>query len=282
MRQEEAAPLAEKEASMLVKGMTGDTPLMLKVIFRDIEQGVGVCFFDSEGEATKAILARVPEEVLPRVFLLDPVDEDFCFGLNLFECDASDGEQVANTVTTCVQLFSRLVTAGEYPSLSSPMEDLLRAVAHTMIANSGRTMRDIPLLLTDAMVRQRLVKNVGDPQSRLFWDAFHQLDPPEQQARTQLLVNSVLKLLENPFVRQIVGQVKTTVDFSELLETGSILLVRLPQAEWQLSCIVCYTILAQFVNAVYARRHAQKQAGPEPFRFYANGFTWQHLMLQQG
>jgi len=78
----------------------------------------------------------------------------------------------------------------------------------------------------------------------------------------------------------MIGQAKSTVDFSELLEVGSLLLVKLPQARWQLACIVCYGFIGQFVNAAYARMNVQKQEEQAQIRFYADGYTWQHLMLQ--
>jgi hypothetical protein len=274
--------LAEKEASMLTKGMAGDLSLILELIFRDLAWGVGSCFFDSEGSATEAIIARIPEDALPRVFLLDPVEADYFFALNLFECDASDRKQVANTVTSVVQLFSKLVLAGENPSLGSSMEDLLRTVAHTMIANPGRTMADVPLLLTDATARDGWVRNVSDPRARLFWDTFNQVGSHEYQAAAQFLLGKVQKLLDDPYIRRMVGQARTTVDFSELLETGSLLLVKLPPAHWQLACIVCYGFVCQFLNAAYARRNSHKHEEPAPLRFYADGYTWRHLMLQQG
>jgi hypothetical protein len=262
--------------------MIGETFFMVEDILRDVKQGVGMCLFDSEGSAIESIIDRLPEHVIPRVVLLEPLDdEEYVFGLNLFECDPNDSKQVANTVTYILALCTRLFVADEYPTLGPDMEDLLRNIALTMIANPGQTMQDIPHLLTNAAARQRLVQNVSDPRVRLHWDIYNQLDPLVQQAQKQFILSKLQKLLADPHIRLIVGQSKTTVDFSKLLDTGSILLVKLSQGHWQLACIVCYAILCKFVNAALARSNAQKQKEPESFRFYADGYIWQHLMLQQ-
>lgn len=102
-----------------------------------------------------------------------------------------------------------------------------------------------------------------------------------QQTSIQFILGKLQKLLADPRILHMVGQPKTTVNFAELLDTGSILLVKVSPEQWQLACVVCSGILGQFVNAAYARRNAQEQEEPERFRFYADGYTWQHIMQRQ-
>lgn len=266
---------------MIAVGMIGDMPSMMELIVRDVEQGVGCCLFDSEGSATEAIIARIPEHLLPRAFLLDPFDEEYCFGLNLFACDAKDSRQVANTVTYAVALFTSLLAAGEHPTLGVAMRDMVRAIALTLIANPGSTIAHVPRLLTNAPTRARLVGNVGDQEVRLYWETYTRLDPQERRATTRSLLSALRELLADSHIRHIVGQPRTTVDFPELLDSGGVLLVMLSPAHWQLSCVLCYVILGLFANAALGRRDAHKREEAERFRFYADGYTWNHFMQQQ-
>lgn len=229
-------------------------------------------------EKRYALSHQSAEHLLPRAFLLDPFDEEYCFGLNLFACDAKDSRQVANTVTYAVALFTSLLAAGEHPTLGVAMQDMVRAIALTLIANPGSTLAHVPRLLSNAPARERLVKNVGDPQARLYWEAYNRLATQEQRASTAFLFRTLRNLLADPLIRPIVGQPRTTVNFPELLDTGSVLLVKLSQAPWQLSCVLCYGILGLFVNAAMGRRHTLKQEEPERFHFYADSYTWNHFI----
>src|SRR5947207_2476505 len=64
---------------------TGKTTLLLSLIVQDMRAGLGLCVLDPHGDLTRDILARVPEEREQDVILLNPLDADYPFGLNLFE-----------------------------------------------------------------------------------------------------------------------------------------------------------------------------------------------------
>src|SRR5947207_13429094 len=81
----------EQEArlrGLYVIGKTGSgkTTLLINLILQDIENGMGLCFFDTHGDAINDILARLPAGREKDVILLDPFDEEYAFGLNLFQC----------------------------------------------------------------------------------------------------------------------------------------------------------------------------------------------------
>jgi len=71
----------------------GITTQLVNLLLQDIEQGIGVCFFDPHGDAINDILARLPAGRENDVILLDPLDKDYTFGLNLFECDDPTNEE---------------------------------------------------------------------------------------------------------------------------------------------------------------------------------------------
>ena len=65
------------------------------------------------------------------------------------------------------------------------MAQFLRNCTHTLVANPGYTMADIPLLLQDEQVQKKLVANVTDPQVQLFWKTYNALRPSEQFDRAE-------------------------------------------------------------------------------------------------
>ena len=72
---------------MIGKTGSGKSTLLINLILQDIEAGRGVCVLEPHGDAINDILARLPADRIQDVILLDPLDKDYAFGLNLFQCD---------------------------------------------------------------------------------------------------------------------------------------------------------------------------------------------------
>jgi type IV secretory pathway TraG/TraD family ATPase VirD4 len=61
-----------------------------------------------------------------------------------------------------------------------------------------------------------------------FWKyEFFERREPDQQARADAALTRITTLLTHPYVRHIIGQKKTTVDFSEYMKSNPILLFKL-------------------------------------------------------
>src|SRR5713226_7875465 len=77
---DQEVPLEQKQRLRGFYGIgipgSGKTTLLINMILQDIEQGMGVCSIDVHGDATKAILARIPEKRLKDVILFNPFDEN--------------------------------------------------------------------------------------------------------------------------------------------------------------------------------------------------------------
>src|SRR5437867_12732028 len=74
---------------------TGKSTLLEHLIVQDIEAGMGVCLLDPHGDLTNAVIARCPKHRIDDVILLNPLDVDYPFGLNLFTCnDTNDPDNV--------------------------------------------------------------------------------------------------------------------------------------------------------------------------------------------
>src|SRR4051794_19333704 len=65
---------------------TGKSTLVANLVLTDIRQGLGVCLIEPHGDLTKNVLACIPENRLPDVILLNVMDAEYPFGLNIFEC----------------------------------------------------------------------------------------------------------------------------------------------------------------------------------------------------
>src|SRR6266699_956112 len=94
---------------MLGQPRTGKTSLLVhSLILQDMKHGHGLCFIDPHGDGIEDVLKLVPENRLDDVILLDPLDEEYAFGLNLFACkNPQSRKQISRTINYVLQVFGK-------------------------------------------------------------------------------------------------------------------------------------------------------------------------------
>src|SRR6266568_1383279 len=262
-------PQASRRQGLYIIGAngTGKTGLIENLILQDIDQGLGVGLLDPHGDLTNAILAKMTKRE-DDVILLDIQDEDHPFGVNIFECpNPQSNTAVQKIVDLVMHIFEKLYDV----SRQTPrMAQFLRNCTHTLVANPGYTMADIPLLLQDDQCRSKLVAQVKDPQVQLFWKTYNALRPSEQFDRAESTINKMDELLQ-PLPRNIVGQGKTTVNIQQVMDERKILLVKLSAQLDQVTSLVGTLIIALFLNAAYSRASLPVNKRKQ-FNLYADEF----------
>ena len=75
---------------------TGKSTLLRNMIFQDMHpaKNHGLCVLDPHGDLIDEILGLVPNERAEDVILLNPMDEEYPFGLNLLACDRTNSTEV--------------------------------------------------------------------------------------------------------------------------------------------------------------------------------------------
>src|SRR5436305_2263611 len=164
----------------------GKSGLLENLIMQDIDQQIGVCVLDPHGELIEHVLARLEPKHERDVILLDVADEDYPFGLNLFTCpNPNSPKAVEKTVDKVMHVFDKLLGVSDETPL---IAQYLLHCTHTLVANPGYTMAEIPLLLTNKNCRQRLVANVKKVQTRLFWDEYYDPMLPQEQRKERIFI----------------------------------------------------------------------------------------------
>src|SRR6266568_5881564 len=212
-------PQAARRQGLYVIGIqgTGKSVLIENLIIQDIKQNMGVCLLDPHGDLTQAVLSRLPDRRVKDVIYLDITDYYFPFGLNLFECsDLADPVEVQKTVDQVMHIFERLF---EVTRTTPLIVQYLRNCTHTLIANPGYTMADIPLLLRNKDYRSKLVANVRDRNVLGFWQDYEDMRPSDQRAEREPILRRLEELLQ-PLTFNIVGQSTTTIDIRQVMDEG--------------------------------------------------------------
>jgi len=247
---------------------TGKSGLIENLIIQDIEQDIGVCLLDPHGDLTYTVLARLPDRRVKDVILLDIADYHYPFGLNLFACsNLADPTEIQRTVDHVFHVFEKLFAVSRDTPL---ILQYLRNCTHTLVANPGYTMADIPLLLTDKNCRQQLLVNVKSSQVRLFWRDYDTMPPPEQRIERGNILRRVEEFLQD-FTFPIVGQAQSTIDMRTVMDERKILLVKLDPRLEMVTSLIGSLIIALFLNAAYSRADLPVEKRKQ-FNIYADEF----------
>lgn len=222
----------ERRSGLYLLGRTGmgKSTLLVNLALQDIEHGHGVFFLDPHEDAIRDILKRLPRSRKQDVLLFQVRDKTHSFGINPVACaDPSDLDQREDTFVKAYEVFHSLWSTGRSewgPWLELIVAYLLRA----LIENQGYTLAAAPAFLTDADFRRSLVATIQyNSQVAGFWqDQFAKLRSGEQGREIQAALTRVDQLLADPYVRHVIGQKKTTLDFSHLMKNRKIVLVSFP------------------------------------------------------
>lgn len=156
------------------------------------------------------------------VLLFDPTNKDRAFGINLLTCrDTSDIGERHLTYTRVKGVFDKLWKTAYY---EMPwLQKIIQYTIYAFIQNHEYTLVDIPLFLKNPSFRNMLVGNITrNHQALNFWK--YEFSPKEAEAT----LTRVETLLGDPYVRHIVSQARSTIDFRSFINDKCIVLFRLP------------------------------------------------------
>ena len=247
---------------------TGKTGLLENLIIQNIKQAIGICLLDTHGDLTNAVLSRLPQEREQDVVFLDISDEDHPFGLNLFACQTPQSARaVQYVVDQVMHIFEKLFAVSRDTPL---LIEYLRACTHTLVANPGYTMADIPLLLTNEACRKTFLGNVRDAEIRRFWEEYDAMSLKDQREERSGILRRVREFLQ-PLTINIVGQANTTIHWRAIMDAGKILLVKLDARLESVTSLIGSVIVAQLLNAAYSRADLPVNKRRQ-FHLYADEF----------
>lgn len=207
---------------MYVIGKTGvgKTALLKNMALQDVRSGRGICIIDPHGEFIEEVLAQIPTERVNDVIYFNPVDSEYPMGFNVLEI--SDPKYKHLVVSDLMGIFTK-IWANVW---SARMEYILQNCVNALLDTPGTTLLGIPRILVDKDYREKIVANVKDPVVKSFW--VHEYETWRDQFRNEAIVpiqNKVGQFLNTSFIRNIVGQSKSTLNISEIMNDGKILLV---------------------------------------------------------
>lgn len=208
---------------------TGKSVFLKNLIQQDIETGEGVGFLDPHGDAVEAILELVPPSRAEDVILFDPADLSRPVGLNMLEYDPNYPEQKTFIVNELINIFDKLY---DLKTTGGPIfEQYTRNSLLLLMDDPSEkfTLMEVPKILADAHFRKRLLAKCQNSIVKDFWEK--EAEKAGGEAALQNLVPYITSkfnvFIANDYMRPIIGQSRTTVNFRQIMDEGKILLVNL-------------------------------------------------------
>jgi len=214
----------DRRRHMYVIGKTGmgKTTLLETLIVSDINAGHGCCFIDPHGDIAEKLLDFIPPNRINDVVYFNPSDTDFPVGFNILETDSDDQKPLI--ASGLMGVFKKI-----WPDVwSARMEYILMNCVLALLDYPGATLLGINRLLVDKDYRARVVTKIRDPIVKTFWVA--EFASWSEKYATEAIApvqNKVGQFLSSSVIRNIVAQVKSTINLRRIMDDEKILLVNL-------------------------------------------------------
>jgi len=254
---------------------TGKTTFMKELMRQDIVNGEGIGIIDPHGEFAEYALGCVPRERIEDVIYFNPADLERPMGLNMLEYDPKNPEQKTFIVNELIGIFDKLY---DLKTTGGPIFEQYTRNALMLLMDDpgeGATLMDVPRVMADAEFRKKLLVKCQNIVVKDFW-----VKEAEKAGGEASLVNMVPYItskfntfVANDFMRPIIGQSKSSLNFREIMDGKKILLVNLSKG--RLGDINAYLlgliIVGKLMMASFARVDTPEEMRPD-FYLYIDEF----------
>jgi hypothetical protein len=206
---------------------TGKSGFMGGMMIRDIKMGNGCGFIDPHGSDADKILAQIPPERIEDVILFDPSDITRPMGLNMleFKTDAQRTLVTNEMLNIFDALYDLKVTGGPI------FEQYFRygIMLLTEDIESGSTLLEIPKIFADDGYRNYKLNKCTNQEVIDFWRKQAEAAGGEASLKNIVpyVVSKLAPFLTNAYLRPIVAQQTSTLDFREIMDKKKILIAKL-------------------------------------------------------
>lgn len=220
---------ADRRRHLYIIGQTGTgkSTLIRSLVAQDIAAGSGVALIDPHGDLAHEVLAHVPRHRVDDVVVLDPSDSARPPAFNPFFRVPKDERALAAANITAT--FKHIWRDSWGPRLEYILFNCVAAMLDQPDAMRPSFL-GIPLLLVDKNYRNRAIDRIEDSRVKAFFTGEFNAWPERQLAEAISPVqNKIGQFLSNPFIRNILGQWRPTVDPRAIMADEKALVVRLPK-----------------------------------------------------
>jgi len=269
----------DEKRHMYIIGATGmgKTTFAENLIIQHIQKGDGVGFIDPHGDSAKKILRYIPEERIKDVVYFHPDDIDFPIGLNMLEIDpAIQGSERVKLEIKIVNMVVEVLrkSFSEDASGGHRIEAMLRNGLQTTMTVEGATLFTISKLIRNAAFRKSVVNKLEDERLLEFWnEEFAKAGDMQRVSMTKGVTLKLDRYESDPAVGRILGQQKSTINFSDIIDNKKILICDLSKGEiGSDNASLIGALILTFLQVAAEQRARIEESERIPFHLYVDEF----------
>ncbi|MEK7151087.1 MAG: DUF87 domain-containing protein [Patescibacteria group bacterium] len=213
---------------------TGKSTLMKAMLRQDIENGKGVCLIDPHGEFAEFVLSVTPKERADDVIYFDPGDIERPIGLNMLEIDPVHPEQKTMVIDELFGIMDKLYNLKE---TGGPMfEKYFKNSLYLLLDDYEHdipTLSDISRVLNDDDYRADKLSREKNPLVKEFWQLEAEKATGDQSLSnfSPYITSKLNNFIFNEFLRPVINQKKSAINFREVMDNSKILIVNLSKGK---------------------------------------------------
>jgi hypothetical protein len=210
-----------KHCHILGASGTGKSTLLYNLIKQDIDNGEGVAVLDPHGDLIDRILGIIPPERVDDVILVDPVNDRFSIGFNILLAHSHLEKNLL--ASDLIAVFQRLST-----SWGDQMNSVLQNAILAFLESDRRgTIADLQRFLIEPDFRHDFLKSVKDSHIVNYWQKSFPLLSGNKSIGS--IITRLDAFLAQKPIRNMMSQSENKLNFAEIMDSGKIFLVKLPE-----------------------------------------------------
>ncbi len=270
----------ERETHMYIIGRTGSgkTTMMFSMAKHDIEQGRGMAFLDPHGDVAEDLVSIIPESRTKDLIYFNPIDLKYPIGINLLELtpglDEDEAELEKEVVAEGVISLFRKVFSKEENTNAHRIEYILRNAIYTAFTVEDRTIFTVYDLLNNPPFQKQVIAKLKDENLKNFWKfEFGRAGDYQVVKMVGGVTAKIGRFLFSPTAKRILEQKYSTINFSELMDSGKILICNLSQGKLgeDTAKLLGTTIMTKIQQAALKRANISENKR-KPFYLYVDEF----------
>ena len=212
---------------------TGKSSFLFNLAKQDILSGRGLAVLDPHGDFVNDLLSVIPRERYEDVILFEPGDLSRSIGLNMLEYQLDKPEQKTFIVNELTEIFDQLY---DLRQTGGPVFEQYMRNALLLLMDDPKeeaTLVEVPRVFADEAYRHRLLEKCRNALTYNFWVKEAEKAGGDADLRniTPYITSKFNVFLSNDYVRPIIGQKKSAVNFRETIDKGKIFLVNLSKGK---------------------------------------------------
>jgi hypothetical protein len=213
---------------------TGKSVAMQSMIAQDLAAGDGLTVLDPHGSLAEWVLSNIPPERQADVIYFNPADVEYPMGLNMLEFDPASPQDKTLIIDELFEIMDKLYDLRE--TGGPQFERYFKNATFLLLDNYERitpTLADMSRVFVDEQFRNDLLAHESNPVVKQFWELEATKTTGEQSLANfaGYITSKIDAFTSNDFLRPIINQKRSAIDFKDVIENRKVLVVNLAKGK---------------------------------------------------